>query len=119
MSNQVEGFVKGIIIGGSIGALIGVLYAPNSGRRTRHKIDRKAKEFLASAKEEYEAALKKSRKTYESAVKEFKQLESSTKEKIEEIGEKVEELTEAGKLAFHDTKAHLTKTVNAAVHTLK
>ena len=49
----------------------------------------------------------------------MKQLESSTKEKVEEMEEKVDQLTELGKEALHDTKGHLTKAVNAAVHAFK
>ena len=119
MSNQIEGFIKGIILGGVIGAVIGILYAPQSGRKTREDINGKAEELLTKAKEEYEAALKKSNKAYESAVKQLKHLESSTKEKVGELEEKVDELTELGKEAFHDTKGNLTKAVNAAVHALK
>lgn len=119
MSNQMEGFIKGIVLGGAIGAVIGILYAPQSGRKTRQDIDQKAKDLLAKAKEEYEATLKRSSKAYESAVKELKQLESSTKEKVGEMEDKVDELTELGKEALHDTKGHLTKAVNAAVHAFK
>jgi gas vesicle protein len=119
MSNQSEGFIKGIIIGGVIGAAIGFLYAPQSGRKTREDINRKADELLAKAKKEYEETLKKSGKAYESAVKELKRLESSTKEKVGEMEEKVEELTELGKEAFHNSKGQLTKAVNAAVHAFK
>ena len=119
MSNQIEGFIKGIIIGGVIGAAIGILYAPQSGRKTREDIDRKAEEFLTNAKKEYEAALKKSGKAYESAVKQLKHLESTTMEKVGEMEEKVDKLTELGKEAFHDTKGHLTNAVNAAVHAFK
>ena len=119
MSNQIEGFIKGIILGGVIGAAIGILYAPQSGRKTREDINRKAEELLTKAKEEYEAALKKSSKAYESAVKQLKHLESSTMEKVGEMEEKVDELTELGKEAFHDTKSHLTKAVNTAVHAFK
>ena len=119
MANQVEGFIKGILLGSAIGAVIGILYAPQSGRKTREDIDRKTKKLLTKAKEEYETALKKSSKAYESAVKELKHLESSTKEKVGEIEEKMGELTELGKEALHDTKDHLTKAVNAAVHTFK
>ena len=119
MSNQIEGFVKGIILGGLVGAAIGILYAPQSGRKTRRDINNKAEELLSKAKEEYETALKKSGKAYESAVKQLKQMESSTKEKIEDMEEKVGELTELGKEALHDTKGHLTKAVNAAVHAFK
>jgi gas vesicle protein len=119
MSNQIESFIKGIILGGAIGAVIGILYAPQSGRKTREDIDGKTKKLLAKAKEEYEAALKKSGKAYESAVKELRHLESDTKEKVGEMEEKVEELTELGKEALHETKGHLTKAVNAAVHAFK
>ena len=119
MSNQIEGFVKGIILGGVIGAAIGILYAPQSGRKTREDINRKAEELLTKAKKEYEATLKKSSKAYESAIKQLKHLESSTKEKVGEMEEKVDELTELGKETFHDTKGHLTKAANAAVQAFK
>jgi gas vesicle protein len=119
MSNQIEGFIKGIILGGVIGAAIGILYAPQSGRKTRKDINRKAEELLTKAKKEYEATLKKSSKTYESAVKQLKQLESSTMEKVGEMEEKVDKLTELGKEVFYDTKGHLTKAVNTAVHAFK
>jgi gas vesicle protein len=119
MSNQIEGFIKGIIVGGVMGAVIGILYAPQSGRKTREDINRKTEELLTKAKKEYEATLKKSSKAYESAVKELKHLESSTKEKVGEMEGKVDELTELGKEAFHDTKGHLTKAVTAAVHAFK
>ena len=119
MSNQIEGFIKGIILGGVIGAAIGILYAPQSGRKKRKDINRKAEELLTKAKKEYEATLKKSSKAYESAVKQLKQLESSTMEKVGEMEEKVDKLTELGKEVFHDTKGHLTKAVNTAVHAFK
>jgi gas vesicle protein len=119
MSNQIEGFIKGVILGGIIGAAIAILYAPQSGRKTREDIDRKADALLAKGKEEYEATLKKSRKAYESAAKELRLLGSSTREKVGEMEDKVDELTELGKEALHDTKGHLTKAVNAAVHAFK
>jgi gas vesicle protein len=119
MSNQIEGFVKGIIWGGVVGAVIAILYAPQSGRKTREDINRKTEEFLTKAKKEYEAALKKSGKAYESAVKELRYMESDAQEKIGEMNEKVDELTELGKEAFLDSKGHLTKAVNVAVHAFK
>jgi gas vesicle protein len=119
MSNQIEGFVKGIVLGGIIGAVIGILYAPQSGRKTREDINRKAEKLLTKAKEEYEATLKKGGKAYKSAVKELRHLESSAKEKVGEMEEKVDELTELGKEAYHDTKGHLTKAMNSAVHAFK
>jgi len=119
MSSQIEGFVKGIILGGIIGAAIGILYAPQSGRKTREDISGKGEELLTKVKEEYEAVLKKSGKAYESAVKQLKHLESSTLKKVGEMEEKVDELTELGKEALHDTKSHLKEAVNTAVHAFK
>ena len=119
MSNQIEGFIKGIILGGVLGAAIGILYAPQSGRKTREDINRNTEKLLTKAKEEYEATLKKSSKAYESAVKQLKQLESSTMEKVGEMEEKVDELTELGKEALHDTKSNLKKAVTTAVHAFK
>jgi gas vesicle protein len=119
MSNQIEGFMKGFFLGGVAGAVIAILYAPQSGRKTREDIDRKAEELLAKAKKEYKATLKKSSNAYESAVKELKSLESDTKEKVGEMEEKVDELAELGKEAVHDTKGHLIKAVTSAVNAFK
>jgi len=66
-----------------------------------------------------QAALKKSTKAYESAVKQLKHLETSTKEKVGELEEKVDELAELGKEAVHDTKGHLIKAVTSAVNAFK
>ena len=46
----------------------------------------------------------------------MKHLDSSAREKVGEMEEKVDELAELGKEAIQDTKGHLTKAVNAAVH---
>ena len=119
MSNQIEGFIKGVILGGAVGAVIGILYAPQSGRKTRKDINRNVEDLFTKAKEEYEAMMEKSSKAYESAVKQLKHLESSAKERVGEMEEKVDELTDLGKEAFHDTKGHLTKAMHAAAHAFK
>jgi gas vesicle protein len=119
MSNQIESFMKGILVGGVIGAAIGILYAPKSGRETREDINRKAEKVLKKAKEEYESALRKSNKAYEAAVKQLKHVESETKERMGEMEDKLNELAELGKETLHDTKGSMTKVVDAAVHAFK
>jgi gas vesicle protein len=119
MSKQIEGFIKGVILGGAIGAAIGILYAPQSDRKTRKDINKKTAELLTKAKNEYQATLKKSSKAYESVVNQLKQLESSTMEKVGEMEEKVNKLTELGEKTFYDTQGHLSKAVKTAVHALK
>jgi len=85
MSNRTDDFIKGLLVGGLVGAMIGILYAPKSGKETREEIGKKAEELMAKAKEEYEIALERSKKAYESAVDRLKQMESSAKEKVEEM----------------------------------
>ena len=119
MSSQVEGFVKGMLLGGMIGAAIALLYAPQSGRKTRKDIERNAERLLDDAKEEYEAALKKSGRAYQSAVKKLRRLESSVKERVGEVGETVEALSEQGEEALQETKDRLRKAVDGAVHAFK
>ena len=50
---------KGMIVGGLIGAAVGILYAPKSGKETREEICHTAEELLEKAKQQYEEACKK------------------------------------------------------------
>jgi gas vesicle protein len=119
MSSKADDFIKGLLIGGLMGAVIGILYAPKSGRETREEIGRKAEDLMVKAKEEYEAALEKSKKAYDAAVQHLKQMESSAKEKVEEMEEKVGELAERGKDTLQDTKSRLKKAIDASVDAFK
>jgi gas vesicle protein len=87
MSGRAYDFIKGLLVGGVIGAVIGILYAPKSGKETREEICRKTEELIAKAKEEYELALEKSKKAYEAAVKRLQRMEFSAKEKVGEMEE--------------------------------
>jgi gas vesicle protein len=118
MSDRTD-FIKGMLVGGFIGAVVGILYAPKSGKETREEIGKKAEELMAKAKEEYEAALEKSKKAYEAALANLKQAESAAKERIEQIEEKVEDLAERGKDTLQDTKCRLKKAVEAGVEAFK
>jgi gas vesicle protein len=117
--NKSGDFVAGILIGGLIGAVIGILYAPKSGKETREEIAKKADQLLAKAKEEYECAIEKSRKAYEETIQRLKRLEKTAWEKAEEVGEKVDEITERGKESIHESKSRLKKAIDAGVEAFK
>ena len=119
MSDRSGDFVKGLFIGGLIGAVLGILYAPKSGKETREDIARKTEDLMARAREEYELALEKSKKAYDAAVKRLKEAEISAKEKVEEVESKVEELTERGKEALLDGKGRLKRAIDAGVEDFK
>jgi gas vesicle protein len=109
------GLLKGLIIGGMIGAAIGILYAPKSGKETREDIARKTEDLLAKAREEYEKAVVKSKLAYESAVKHLEELELSAKEKVEEVEAKVSEFAHQSAEVVQDNKNRLKKAIDAGV----
>jgi gas vesicle protein len=107
--------VKGVVIGGLIGAAIGILFAPKSGKETRQDIANKADELLAKAKEEYEKAAEKSKAAYETAIRRLKDAEGTAREKVEEIEEKVSEFAHQSAETLVDSKSRLKKAVDAGV----
>ena len=100
MSNSSNDLIKGLVIGGLVGAVLGILYAPKSGKETREDIARKADEVMVKARDEYEQAIANSKRAYESAIRRLRALETSVKEKAEDAEEKVSDLSERVKEAI-------------------
>lgn len=119
MSEKSGEFIKGLVIGGIAGVILGILYAPKSGKETREEIGWKMEELMAKAKEDYERALEKSKKTYESAIKQLRALESAAKEKFEHVEGEVSELAEQGKEVLQDGKSRLKRALDAGVEAFK
>lgn len=117
--NKSGDFMAGLVVGGLIGTVIGILYAPKSGRETREEIGQKADELLAKVKEEYEYAAEKSRKAYEASVKRLKALEEKALEKVEDVSEKVDELAGRGKDTLQEGKSRVKKVIEAGVKAFK
>ncbi|HFE63684.1 hypothetical protein B1H10_06265 [candidate division KSB1 bacterium 4484_188] len=112
-------FLKGLLIGGIVGSVVALLYAPKSGKETREDISKKTDELLVKAKDEYEARLEQSKKAYESAIQRLKELEGVARKKVEEVEEKVEELSEKGKETVAESKGRLKKAIDAGVGAFK
>ena len=89
--------VKGLIIGGLIGAALGILYAPKSGKEMREGIRHSAEELLEQAKEQYEEATRK-----------IEQLASREKELYVGKKERVKKALEAGVEAFKQEASQKT-----------
>jgi gas vesicle protein len=85
--------VKGLIMGGLIGAIFGILYAPKSGKETREEIIISMEELLNKAKEQYEEACKK-----------IEKLADHEKELYIENKERLKKTIEAGVEAFKKEK---------------
>ena len=84
---------RGLIVGGLIGAALGILYAPKSGKETREGICNSANELLEKTKKQYEEACKK-----------FEKLKGREKELYAEKKEWLKNAIEAGVKAFKQAK---------------
>lgn len=115
MSEGNNDLLKGLIIGGLIGAALGILYAPKSGKETREDIARRTDDFINKAKEEYEKTIAKSKEAYESAICRWKELEASAKGKMEEAEGKVNELAQQTMETVQENKNRLKKAIDAGV----
>lgn len=62
--------ILGVLGGLAAGAILGILYAPEKGEKTRKKIKRKSKDYAADLKDSYESTLKKISKKYETLKQE-------------------------------------------------
>lgn len=119
MAVKTSDFLKGVLVGGLIGAAVGILFAPKSGKETREDIARKTEEIIKKAKDEYEIALEKSKMAYESAIRKAKEIQMMAREKVEGVEETVSELTEKGKETLLDNKTRLKKAFDAGIDAFK
>ncbi len=119
MSVKTSDFLKGVLVGGLIGATVGILFAPKSGKETREDIARKTEEIIKKAKDEYELALEKSKMAYETAIRKAKEIQMMAREKVEDVEETVGDLTEKGKETLLDNKTRLKKAIDAGIEAFK
>jgi gas vesicle protein len=119
MAEKNGGLLKGLIIGGLIGAVLGVLYAPKSGKEMREELTGKTDDFLSKAREEYEKALEKSRMVSETAVKRLEESGSSVKEKVEEVESKVNKFAHQDAKKVPGNKNKLKKAFDVGVATYR
>jgi gas vesicle protein len=78
-------WMQGLFIGALAGVVVGLLCAPKSGKETREELSMKANEFAAQIKDEYGAALEKSKMAYDSLLVRLKELEARAEKKATEL----------------------------------
>jgi gas vesicle protein len=82
MADNSDGFMRGFILGGIIGAALGLFLAPKSGHELREDLSGEAEKLLAKTKEDIENAKKAAMKSFEEGKDKI--LEKLVRDKEEE-----------------------------------
>ena len=90
-----------LVAGGIIGAGVALLFAPQSGKKTRRDIKRYSR---------------KVRRETEDAIEEFS---GNVMDMVETVGEKAEEILDRGKDLAHDAKKDLLRAIEEGQHRLE
>ena len=84
-------FLMGLLIGGALGALAGILFAPKSGKELRSDIKEKGSEALKDAKEIYADANTRAKEIIEEAKHQAKELKREADRHFSEARQKAQE----------------------------
>ncbi|MGQ9851995.1 MAG: YtxH domain-containing protein [Candidatus Oleimicrobiaceae bacterium] len=111
MNKEGGAFLKGFLIGGAVGAIIALLYAPKAGKETREDIKKRTEEFLQDAEREIAELKRRAATLVSEGRRRAAQLAEEAEEKVEQAKENIAERTgrlrravEAGARAFAEEK---------------
>ena len=75
----------GLLIGGLVGVIAGLFYAPKSGKETREELSGKAKEAASRLQVEYDGALEKGKIAYDKLLVRLRDLEAKAERKARDL----------------------------------
>jgi gas vesicle protein len=81
-----------VIIGSFVGALLGVLFAPDKGENTRKQIAKKGDEYSDVVKTELDDFVKTMRKKYETALNDTEDIIAKGKAKADDLRNEVKKV---------------------------
>jgi len=89
-------FFMGFLIGGALGALAGIMFAPKSGKELRSDINEKAKDIMKDAGNIYTDAGAKAKEIIEEAGKQAMELKKDADRHFSETRQKTKEILARG-----------------------
>jgi gas vesicle protein len=89
-------FFMGLLIGGALGALAGIFFAPKSGKELRSDIKGKGSEVLKDAKEIYADASTKAKEIIKEAKHQAEELKKDADRHLSEARQKAKEIVARG-----------------------
>jgi gas vesicle protein len=94
--NQQGHFFMGFLIGGVLGALVGIFFAPKSGKELRSDLKEKGSEVLKDAKEIYADASTRAKEIIEEAKHQAKELKKEADRQLSAALQKTKEILACG-----------------------
>jgi len=79
------GLLSGLLIGGLVGVIAGLVYAPKSGRETREDLSGKARDLACRLQGEYDGALEKGKIAYDKLLVRLRELEAKAQRKAKDL----------------------------------
>ena len=89
-------FFKGLLMGGALGALAGIFFAPKSGKELRSDIKEKGSDVLNDGKEIYADASTKAKEIIEEAKHQAEDLKKEADRYLSEARQKAKEILARG-----------------------
>ncbi len=106
--NNSTGLLLAMVAGAALGTLVGVLVAPNSGRKTRKKIKAKTRDLKEQAKHTYEEVADRVKEEYD-------HVSSSISETVGHVADKVSDEFDKYKGQISAKTTEETKAIKDAV----
>jgi gas vesicle protein len=107
---KADKIILGVLGGVAVGALLGVLFAPEKGDKTRTKIMDKSNNYADELKDKLDTLLGTITKKYEKIWSEGENLVAEGKSKFYDAKKEGENLVAEGKSKFYDAKSEIKNT---------
>lgn len=112
--NKTTGLITSFLLGGAIGGIIALLYAPQSGKHLRNDISRKTNELIEEGKKITYDSLNGVKEKADSSIESANDFLNSGKEKFAHKVEKVKDAFKAGVNAYKDERKYEINEFDAA-----
>lgn len=107
---KADKIILGVIGGVAVGALLGVLFAPEKGDKTRRKIMNKSNDYADELREKLDTLLGTITNKYEKIWTEGENLISKGNSKLSDAKSNGEDLIAEGRSKFYDAKNEMKNT---------
>ncbi len=112
-------FFKGMLFGGAVGAVLGLLYAPKSGRESREELKKKSLAYKDDAEAKLELAQKKAEELLAETKKQLEEYRTELQTKVGEVKHQATHVLEDGKTVVEQQKHRIKDAIDAGMSAYK